>query len=298
MTATGQLRRLLDQFLEASVFESGLADKSLEAYAGDLGVYVEHLEHGGTADPNAVTRDHVLGHLIALRKEGLSARSAARHLSAIRRFHRFLRDERLADRDPTEGMDSPRLIRALPHVLSALEVERLLAAPDLSRKHGVRDAAILELFYACGLRISELAGLPLRDVFMEESMVRVRGKGSKVRVVPLGARAIDRIRAYLPVRSEGKVLDDTLFLSSRGRRMGRSSVWQVVKRAAQAANIRQNVTPHMLRHSFATHLLDHGADLRAVQEMLGHADVSTTQIYTHVSVDRLSRAHRDFHPRS
>ncbi|MFO7975238.1 MAG: site-specific tyrosine recombinase XerD [Candidatus Hydrogenedentota bacterium] len=298
MTPSGQLRRLLDQFLEASVFESGLADKSLEAYAADLGAYTDKLEQGGITDPEQITRDHVLAHLIALRKEGLSARSAARHLSAIRRFHRFLHDERLADRDPTEGMDSPRIIRALPHVLSALEVERLLDAPDLSRKHGIRDAAILELFYACGLRISELAGLPLRDVSLEESMVRVRGKGAKVRIVPLGNRAIDRIRAYLPVRSEAKVLDDTLFLGTRGRRMSRSSVWQVVKRAAQAANIQQNVTPHMLRHSFATHLLDHGADLRAVQEMLGHADVSTTQIYTHVSVDRLSRAHKDFHPRS
>ncbi|HQH52265.1 MAG TPA: site-specific tyrosine recombinase XerD [Candidatus Hydrogenedentes bacterium] len=298
MTASGQLRRLLDQFLEASVFESGLADKSLEAYASDLGSYTGQLEQCGVTDPDHVTRDHVLGHLIALRKAGLSTRSAARHLSAIRRFHRFLREEHLAERDPTEGMDSPRLIRALPHVLSALEVERLLTAPDLSRKHGVRDAAILELFYACGLRISELANLPLRDVSLEESMVRVRGKGSKVRIVPLGSRAIERIRAYLPVRSGGKVLDDTLFLGTRGRRMNRSRVWLVVKRAAQAANIRQNVTPHMLRHSFATHLLDHGADLRAVQEMLGHADVSTTQIYTHVSVDRLSRAHKDFHPRS
>ncbi len=298
MTASGHLGRLLDQFLEASVFESGLADKSLEAYAHDLGVYTAYLEEAGITEPNAITRDHVLSHLISLRKEGLSARSAARHLSAIRRFHRFLRDERLADRDPAEGMDSPRLIRALPHVLSALEVERLLDAPDVSRKHGVRDAAILELFYACGLRISELAQLPLREVSLEESVVRVRGKGSKMRLVPLGSRAIGRIRAYLPVRAEGKVLDDTLFLSSRGRRMSRSSVWVVVKRAAQAANIQQNVTPHMLRHSFATHLLDHGADLRAVQEMLGHADVATTQIYTHVSVDRLSRAHKDFHPRS
>jgi integrase/recombinase XerD len=298
MTASGPLRRLLDRFLEASVFESGLADKSIEAYAGDLGAYTGQLERGGITDPDRITRDHVLAHLIALRKEGLSARSAARHLSAIRRFHRFLRDERLSEHDPTEGMDSPRLIRALPHVLSALEVERLLAAPDLSRKHGMRDAALLELFYACGLRISELANLPLRDVSLDESMVRVRGKGSKVRIVPLGSRAIERIRAYLPVRSQAKVLDDTLFLSSRGRRMSRSSVWQVVKRAAQAANISQNVTPHMLRHSFATHLLDHGADLRAVQEMLGHTDISTTQIYTHVSVDRLSRAHKDFHPRS
>ena len=245
--------------------------------------YTGQLEQCGVTDPDHVTRDHVLGHLIALRKAGLSTRSAARHLSAIRRFHRFLREEHLAERDPTEGMDSPRLIRALPHVLSALEVERLLAAPDLSRKHGVRDAAILELFYACGLRISELANLPLRDVSLEESMVRVRGKGSKVRIVPLGGRAIARIQAYLPVRAQGRVLDDALFLGARGRRMSRTSVWQVVKRAAQSANIRQNVTPHMLRHSFATHSIENGVPIHVVQKLMGHTSIETTETYLHVS---------------
>ena len=154
------------------------------------------------------------------------------------------------------------------------------------------------MFYSCGLRISELANLPVRDVSLEESAIRVRGKGRKVRLVPLGKRVIERIRAWLAVRDRTEVRDDTLFLSSRSRSMCRTGVWQVVKRAAQAANIRQNVTPHMLRHSFATHLLDNGADLRAVQEMLGHSDISTTQIYTHVSVERLRRAHKDFHPRA
>jgi integrase/recombinase XerD len=162
----------------------------------------------------------------------------------------------------------------------------------------VRDAAILELFYSCGLRISELAGLPLRDVLLEESQLRVRGKGSKTRIVPVGRGAIDKTHAWLEVRREWKPRDTTLFVTERrGRRMDRSTVWHVVKRWALAANITQNVTPHMLRHSFATHLLDHGADLRAVQELLGHADIGTTQIYTHVSVERLTKAHREFHPR-
>jgi integrase/recombinase XerD len=241
----------------------------------------------------------VLDHLIALRKEErLTARSAARHLSAIRRFHAFLRGERITNTDPTEGFDAPRLTRALPHVLSSIEIERMLNMPDQSKPEGVRDAAILELFYSCGLRISELAKLPLRDVSLEEGAVRVRGKGSKVRLVPLGTRAIEKVCAWVGVRNSGKMLDDTLFLGSRGNRMSRTSVWQVVKRYARAANIRQNVTPHMLRHSFATHLLDNGADLRAVQEMLGHSDIATTQIYTHVSADRLSKAHRAFHPRA
>ena len=294
----GPMRALLDQYMEAAVFEAGLSDNTLAAYAADLDRYLAHLEEKGVASPGDILREDVMDHVIALHEAGLSARSVARHLSAIRRFHRFLCEERVTEHDPTDGFDSPRALRALPHVLSGEEVERLIAAPDPKAKHGIRDAAILELFYSCGLRISELAGLPLRDVSLEEASVRVRGKGTKVRLVPLGRQAIERVQTWLRVRGEGQVLEDTLFLSSRGRRMSRSGVWEVVKRHARAAGIRQNVTPHMLRHSFATHLLDHGADLRAVQEMLGHADIATTQIYTHVSVERLSRAHKDAHPRA
>ncbi len=293
-----ELRPLLDQYMEAAVFEAGLSDKTLSAYGADLDRYLTGLEENGIASPDDILREDVMDHLIVLREQGLSARSAARHFSAIRGFHRFLCEERIAEKDPTDGFNSPRLIQALPHVLSGEEVERLLAAPDSNAKHGVRDAAILELFYSCGLRISELANLPLRDVSLEEATVRVHGKGAKVRLVPLGQRAIERLQVWLPVRAAGKVLDETLFLSSRGRRMSRTAVWQVVKRHARAANIQQNVTPHMLRHSFATHLLDNGADLRAVQEMLGHANIATTQLYTHVSVERLTRAHKDFHPRA
>lgn len=290
---------LLDRFMESAVFESGLAEATLAAYSADIGAYLQYLEAVGISSPDAVTREHVLDHLIALRKEKLlTARSAARHLSAIRGFHAFLRGEHLSNADPTEGFDTPRLTRALPHVLSSTEVERMLAMPDSSNPEGARDAAILELFYSCGLRISELARLPLRDVSLEEGAVRVRGKGSKVRLVPLGSRALEKVRTWKVVRDAGKVLDDTLFVGTRGKRMSRTGVWQIVKRYAQAANIRQNVTPHTLRHSFATHLLDNGADLRAVQEMLGHSDIATTQIYTHVSSDRLSKAHQAFHPRA
>ena len=174
------------------------------------------------------------------------------------------------------------MLKALPNVLSSDEVERLIAAPNPEVGHGVRDGAILELFYSCGLRISELATLPLPSLSLEESAVRVRGKGTKVRLVPLGQRAIERIESWLPIRDAGPVRDDTVFLSTRGRRLNRTSVWQIVKRYARAANISQNVTPHMLRHSFATHLLEDGYDIRTVQELLGHKDVKTTQIYTHV----------------
>ncbi len=292
------LHPLLDRFMESIVFEAGLAEATLSAYSADLTAYFEFLSSKKADDPAAITRDLILDHLIDLRRHGLSARSAARHLSAIRRFHAFLRDERVTTADPTEGFDAPRLSRTLPHVLSHNEIERMLASVDESKPEGVRDAAILELFYSCGLRISELANVPLRNVSLDEGAVRIRGKGSKVRLAPLGSQAAARIRAWLVLRSEGQVKTDTLFLGKSGKRMSRSTVWQVVKRYSRAANIRQNVTPHMLRHSFATHLLDNGADLRSVQEMLGHSDISTTQIYTHVSTDRLSKAHRQFHPRA
>ncbi len=218
--------------------------------------------------------------------------------SIVQNLISFLRNERAIVTDPTEGFDSPQLKRGLPKVIAPTDIERMLGAPDISTRDGLRDAAILELFYSCGLRISELAQLPLRNVSVEEGAVRVRGKGSKVRLVPLGARAMSRIRAWIAVRADGKVFDDTLFVGPRGRRMPRASVWQVVKRYAREANVKQNVTPHMLRHTFATHLLDNGADPRAVQAMLGHTDIATTQIYTHVSTDRLSKAHRAFHPRA
>lgn len=292
------LAPLLDRFMEAVVFEAGLSERTLSAYAADIRAYLQDLEAGGIESPVDILREDITDHIGGLLAGGMSPRSVTRHLSAIRRFHRFLRDENLVPVDAASDLDAPKLRRALPRLLSGEEIERLLDAPDLAIPEGVRDAAILELFYSCGLRISELARQPLRDVSLEESHIRVRGKGAKVRLVPLGGRAIERLRAWLPIRDGGEVHDGTLFLSSRGRCMSRTAVWRIVKRHARAANISQNVTPHMLRHSFATHLLDNGADLRAVQEMLGHADIGTTQIYTHVSVERLSEAHRKFHPRA
>lgn len=292
-----ELVQALDRFLEASVFEAGLSERTLQAYASDLRRYVYGLSEQGITTPRQVMREDILDYLTSLRDAGLSPRSIARHLSSVRRFHQFMADEKLADKDPSTGFETPRLDRRLPHVLSEQEIKRLLDAPDKTDPRGLRDAAILELFYSCGLRLSELALLPLKDVRLDESELRVRGKGSKVRLAPLGRLAIEKVHAWLQVRAEFKPRAHTLFLSPRGRGMTRQSVWQVVKRAAQTANIQQNVTPHMLRHSFATHLLDHGADLRAVQEMLGHSSITTTQIYTHVSTTRLAQAHKNFHPR-
>lgn len=299
MSNLDELRAFLDTYLEAAVFEMGLSEKTVAAYAADLRAYIEHLATRGVNSAAEVDRAVVLNHLIALREAGLCARSITRHLSAIRRFHAFLHQERLAETNPVAGFDSPHLIRALPKNLSEQEIERVLSTVCDETPDSSRDAAILELFYSCGLRIGELVNLPLRDVALAESLVRVRGKGSKVRLVPIGERAIARVQAWLRVRSDmDNVCDDTLFLSKRGKRMSRTSVWAVVKRHARLANVSKNVTPHTLRHSFATHLLDNGADLRAVQEMLGHSDIATTQIYTHVSAERLHKAHKEFHPRS
>lgn len=294
----GPLQEALDRFLRATVFESGLAEKTLSAYAADLRIYIAFLAGQKITRPDRITRDAILEHLIALRKSGLSPRSSARHLSAIRRFHRFMAQEKIAPDDPTIDFESPRTVRALPGVLSQRDLEKILAAPDTATPEGIRDAAILELFYSSGLRISELAALTMQDVSLGESTVRVRGKGSKVRLAPLGAKAREKINAWLAIRNDWKPKQPVLFITKRGAHMGRTSVWTIVKRAVRNAGVRGEVTPHTLRHTFATHLLDGGADLRAVQEMLGHSDISTTQIYTHVSTDRLAKAHRNFHPRA
>jgi len=296
-TAPNPFAGFLELFLESAVFESGLAEKTLAAYTADIERYIGHLAELGYSRPDDITREDVISHIALLMDEGLGRRSIARHLSAIRRFHRFLSEEKHAAHNPADGLDAPRLPRNLPHVLSLAEVEALINAPDTATAEGVRDTAMLELFYSCGLRISELATLPVNNILPEESMVRVHGKGSKTRLVPLGAAALHKVNVWLNTRATLPVKDNALFIGMRGKRISRTGVWLLVKHYARVANIRQNVTPHMFRHSFATHLLDNGADLRAVQEMLGHADIGTTQIYTHVSGERLHQAHKAFHPR-
>lgn len=295
----GAFEPLFDRFMASAVFESGLSEHSLAAYSADLRRYLSGLTAAEVPGIEAVRREHILEHVIRLRRDGLSTRSATRHLSAIRRFHRFLRSEGLCGHDPTEGFASPRASRMLPEVLSPSEVDAMVRAPGTDTPEAVRDTAVLELFYAAGLRVSELARLRIQDVDADEASLRVRGKGAKTRLVPLGDQAVVALRAWLAVRGREAfpVRADTVFLSKRGRPLTRQAVWRIVKRYAQAANVRKNVYPHMLRHSFATHMVDNAADLRAVQEMLGHADIATTQIYTHVSRERLSRAHKSFHPR-
>jgi integrase/recombinase XerD len=291
----------LDLFLVHVRVEKGLAANSVDAYARDLRRWMDDLAEQGVDDWRQVRREHLLAHLDHLLRGGISARSQARALSAIRSLHRLLQAERLAEVDPTEDVDGPRPTHRLPQLLSRQEVERLLAAPEGKTAAGQRDKAMLELLYATGLRVSELVGLSVNDVHLETRMLLARGKGSKERIVPMGAPAAAAVKAYLaaarPSLLHGRASKD-LFVTPRGRRMTRQGFWKLLARYARAAGILRPISPHKLRHSFATHLLAGGADLRAVQAMLGHADVATTQIYTHVEKSHLKRVYAQHHPRA
>ena len=295
------LAAALDLFFAHVRIEKGLAANTVEAYGRDLRRYAEHLAALGLADWAAVTRAEVQAHLAELVRRGLSSRSQARALSAIRQLHALLVAEKLAPLDATDEIDSPRPSRRLPSLLSRAEVEALLVQPDPRRAAGRRDRAMLELLYATGLRVSELVSLELNDLNLETRVLVARGKGSKERLVPVGAPAADAVRAYLfsarDALLRGRRSKD-LFVTPRGGRMTRQGFAKIVARHARAAGIRRPISPHKLRHSFATHLLEGGADLRAVQAMLGHADVSTTQIYTHVDRTHVRRLYDRFHPRA
>jgi integrase/recombinase XerD len=288
---------LLKWFLNYLAVEKGLSRNTLESYERDLRKYFKFMEK---KDPDGISPQDVLDFLSRLSKEGMAVPSSARCLSAIRGFHKFLLTDNLAKADPTENVDSPHGWTRLPKTLNSSEVETLLGQPDLSTTLGIRDKAMLEVIYAAGLRVSELVGLRLQDVNLERGFVVVLGKGSKERAVPLGEVASARLKEYLerarPLLLKGQS-SDAVFVSSRRRQLTRQMFWERMKHYVRKAGITRNVSPHTLRHSFATHLLDNGADLRAVQAMLGHSDISTTQIYTHVSRERLKRIHEKYHPR-
>jgi integrase/recombinase XerD len=291
----------LDLFLVHVRVEKGLSPNSVDGYGRDLRRYLDDLAGQGIADWQDVRRVHLLAHLDHLLAGGIGARSQARALSAIRSLHRLLVAERLCALDPTEDVDSPRASRKLPQLLSREEVLRLLAAPVGRTAAGLRDRAMLEVLYATGLRVTELVGLSVNDVHLETRMLLARGKGSRERIVPLGAPAAAAVQAYLdlgrPRLLHGRVSKD-LFVTPRGGRMTRQGFWKLLGRHARTAGIRRRISPHKLRHSFATHLLAGGADLRAVQAMLGHADISTTQIYTHVETSHVQRVYDRHHPRA
>lgn len=288
---------LIDAYLTHLKVERGLGRASVAAYAADLAGLASFLEREGIAlgevDPPSVS-----AWLLELSRRGLSARSQARHLSAVRGLFKWLLSEREIKRDPTELVDPPKLLRKLPSVLTREEVAALLAMPGGADRRARRDSAMLYTMYAAGLRVSELVTMQLGDLNLESGFVQVLGKGDKRRVVPLGAPARKRIEAWLLDRGAwARPTEGALFVTSRGGPMTRQGFWKLIKRYAAAAGIMKAISPHKLRHSFATHLLLGGADLRAVQTMLGHADIGTTQIYTHVTGDHLGRMHERYHPR-
>ncbi len=290
----------LDAYLGHASAEKGLAAASLAAYAADLRRLTAWAEATGHADPAALRAEHLRAFLLTAAVD-LQARSRARLLSTLRSFFRFLVREDLATADPTATLLAPRTGRRLPSVLQLAQVERLLAAVVGSEPADLRARAILEVLYGCGLRVSELCGLDLPDLEPAEGSLRVRGKGSKQRVVPVGGPALAAIDAWLQggrPRLVGRQLNAAIFLNQRGGRLSRVSVWTLLKRCALAAGIPGEITPHTLRHTYATHLLEGGADLRIVQELLGHADISTTEIYTHVDRAFVQEAYRAAHPRA
>jgi integrase/recombinase XerD len=300
VTPSSSIDGLIDQFLNYLTVEKGLAKSTLAAYSSDLLRYQDFLIQEGCSQVSESDTALILKHLIALRSTGLNARSRARHLVAVRGFYRFLVQEKLLSRDPARLVDLPKAGLKLPDVLSVDDVNRLLAAPDVRTVAGLRDAAMLETLYAAGLRVSELIHLKLQDMNLEAGFVRVLGKGSKERVVPVGLYAKKMVDSYLrtarPRILKNKV-SPYMFIGRGVKPMSRQGFWKLLKRYALKARINKPITPHSLRHSFASHLLEGGADLRSVQLMLGHSDISTTQIYTHVAREQLKRVHARFHPR-
>lgn len=285
----------MEGFLDWIRVERALAVNTQLAYRADLSRLARWMGAQGRPDPVDVRHADLAAYLVALQRDGLDPRSMARHRSALRQLLRWLVAEGLMADDPTALLAAPRVGLRIPVVLSEAQVEIILAAPDDSDPLAVRDRAMIELMYATGLRVSELVLLPLSAVHVEGGFLRVRGKGNKERLIPMGDVARDLLVHYVSkVRQPG---GSAVFLSRRGTAMTRQNFWERLLRYARLAGVRGKVSPHVLRHSFATHLLNHGADLRAVQAMLGHADISTTQIYTHVSRERLKRVHAEFHPR-
>jgi len=291
---------LIRDYLHHLTVERGLAKNSVLAYGRDLQKFARFLD-GRARQAKQVRQGEINEFARRLSRDGLSPKSIARALNAVRMFYRFLVSEKIVGEDPTVAIRAPRTWKTLPRFLTLEEVDQVLGAPDPSHTLGLRDAAMVELLYATGLRVSELVSLRLRDLNLEVGYLTCVGKGRKERLVPMGRKASQQVRAYLerarPALLKGQG-SPALFVNARGGSMSRQGFWKILKKYGRVAGLRGRLSPHVLRHSFATHLLERGADLRSVQMMLGHADISTTQIYTHINRERLRRIYRDFHPRA
>ncbi len=296
------MEELIEQFLNYLSVERGLSPNTISSYRIDLFKFVNFLKKAAFIDSmDRVKKGDLTRYLLYLKDRGLSTNSISRNLAAIKTFYKFLINERYVKENIAGVLESPKLWKRLPDTLNISEVDRLLRMPDARNWRGVRDRASLELLYATGMRVSELVNLKVNNLNMDMGFIKCVGKGSKERIIPLGRKAQETLKRYLS-RSRTKLVkgddrDKSLFLTRLGRRMSRQSFWKMVKAYARRAGIRKRISPHTLRHSFATHLLERGADLRIVQEMLGHADISTTQIYTHINKERLKSIHHKYHPR-
>ena len=291
----------IDEFINYLSVERGLADNTLLAYQRDLVKYAAFLTKKKIDKLEIIKRDDITKFMQRQKENGLSTKSICRSLAAIKVFHRFLVRERLAKEDPTNLVDTPKVWQTVPDGLSTSEIELMIDATKGKGWQPIRDRAILELFYASGMRVSELVHLTVENINFEVGYVRCMGKGSKERIIPIGRNACSTVQKYCDSVREKLLkgnITNVLFLSRLGKKISRQSIWKIIKIYAQKANIKKQIKPHTLRHSFATHLLEHGADLRSVQEMLGHSDISTTQIYTHVDKERLKGVHKEFHPRA
>jgi integrase/recombinase XerD len=295
------METFIKEYLAHLKLEKNLSDNTISSYRNDLKSFNDFLHDLNINDPFEITTDHLNGFFKLLKELGLVGSSAARYFSSLKGFFLFLIRNKYIVKNPIEKISAPKTSKKLPGVLDVSEVEKILSLPDVSNKLGLRDKAILELFYACGTRVSELINLKVNDLFLYDEVIRVLGKGSKERLIPIGSSAIKWINEYLtksrPLLMKKMKSENYLFLNSRSTKLSRMGVWKIIERYVKEAEIKKDVHPHTFRHSFATHLLEGGADLRAVQEMLGHADISTTQIYTHIDRDYIKQVHKQYHPR-
>ncbi len=294
------MRELIDMFLNYLSVERGLSNNTISAYRRDLTLYVDFLINNRIDALNKTSKNDIVNFMLFQKDHGLSVNSISRRLTAVRIFYRFLVRERILKTDPSSLVDSPKTWKKIPDALSLNEVEILLHQPNIRQMQGVRDKAILEVLYATGMRVSEAVNLKMDSSNFDVGFVRCIGKGNKERIIPLGKKAIESTKRYLSVSRPHFLKEkesNFLFLNRFGNKISRQSLWKLIKRYAKNAEIKKPIKPHILRHSFATHLLEHGADLRSVQEMLGHSNISTTQIYTHINKERLKTIHKTFHPR-
>jgi integrase/recombinase XerD len=289
------------EYLAHLKLEKNLSANTVSSYQIDINAFVEFIMSKNINDPSRVTTENISRFFKLLKDMGLSATSSARYFSSLKGFFLYLLRNKYILKNPIEKISAPKISKKLPAVLTVNEVEKILCLPDVENKLGLRDKAILELFYACGTRVSELLNLKIGDLFFKDEIIRVFGKGSKERLIPIGSSAINWIEQYLiksrPLLMKKSKSENYLFLNSRSSKLSRMGVWKIIDRYVKEAGITKEVHPHTFRHSFATHLLEGGADLRAVQEMLGHADISTTQIYTHIDRDYIKQVHKQYHPR-